>query len=58
MSSSTDNAQGTIAWASGALVGAGIPSALVTTGQTQLIAATFVVMGALMTVLRAWLRSP
>ncbi len=58
MSANDTNAQGTLAWASGALFGAGVPAALTTTGPTQIIAALFAFTGAVLTVVRAWLRSP
>ncbi len=57
MSLISDNAQGTLAYASGALFGAGIPAALTTSGTTQVIAASFVVLASALTVVRAWLRS-
>lgn len=58
MSTNTDNAQGTLAFASGGLLTAGTAAALTSSGTTQLIAAGFVVLGAAVAVIRAWLRAP
>ena len=58
MSATSDNAQGTLAFASGSLITSGSVAALSTTGQTQLIAAVFVIVGVMATIFRAWLRAP
>ncbi len=54
----TDNAQGTLAFTSGALTTNGLALIASSTGQTQLIGLALAISGALVAIYRAYLRAP
>jgi hypothetical protein len=56
--SAETNPQGTLAATSGVLIGTGMTLVATNTGTTQILGGTFVLTGALLAVIRAWLRQP
>ncbi len=58
MSEVTDNAQGTLAFTSGALTINGLALIASTSGQTQLIGVVLALAGAAVAIYRAYLRAP
>lgn len=58
MSSTSDNAQGTLAATSGIALGVGTTLISTGGGQSQLIGATIFFAGVLTAIVRAWLRAP
>jgi len=58
MSSTTDNAQGTLAATSGIALGVGTTLISTGSGQTQLLGGAIFFAGVLTAIVRAWLRAP